>query len=221
MKGRTTGAQGSDPTIWVLGGLMVVVLAAAGGLIAGFATSFGGHLKAVQTAVAVSSNSGTTGATLDLAIVTPDMLGPNAPGPAYLPSNFTVPAHSTVKVTVTDFDGATPLTGPLVKYSKVTGTVGGVMQVQPLDPNDPNSTKGAVKTLNYLNPSLVGHTLTIPRLGINVPMAGQARVTFVIKTGKPGVYQWECMDPCGGGSNGLGAPMGEEGFMTGTMTVAG
>ncbi len=207
--------------MWVLGALMVAVLAAAAVLIGGFATSFGGHLKVTQTAVAVGSTTGTSSATLNLTIVTGQMMGSGAVGPAYVPSDFTVPAHSLVKVTVTDFDNATPLTGALAKYARVTGTVGGVMTVQGINPVAPNTTVGAAKTVSYLAPALVAHTLTIPRLGINVPMAGQSRITFYIKTGKAGVYQWQCMDPCGDGPTGMGAPMGEAGYMAGTMTVAG
>ncbi len=221
MKGSALRSEGGEPAMWVLGGLMVLVLAVAGALIGGFATSFGGHLKVAQTAVQMANTSGTTAATLNLTIVTGEMMGQGAVGPAYVPSDFTVPAHSTVKVTVTDFDGATPLTGSLVKYSKVSGTVGDVMQVQGINPLAPNTTVGSLHTMNHLAPALVGHTLTIAKLGINVPMAGQSRITFEIKTGGPGVYQWECMDPCGAGESGLGAPMGEGGFMAGTMTVAG
>ena len=219
---KATGdRQEAQPAMWVLGTLMVAALAAAAVLIGGFATGFGGHLKATQTAVAVSSTSGTASATLNLTIVTGQMMGQGAVGPAYVPSDFTVPAHSTVKVTVTDFDNATPLTGSLSKYAKVTWTVGDVMTVQGIDPLAPNTTVGSPRTMSYLAPDLVGHTLTIPRLGINVPMAGQSRISFYIKTGNAGVYQWQCMDPCGAGSTGMGAPMGEDGYMAGTMTVAG
>ena len=221
MKARLERREAAEPGMWVLGALMVAALAAAAVLIGGFATGFGGHLKVTQTAVPVSSVSGTTSATLNLTIVTGEMMGQGAEGPAYVPSDFTVPAHSTVKVTVTDFDNATPLTGALSKYARVTGTVGGVMTVQGINPVAPNTTVGAPRTMSYLAPDLVAHTLTIPRLGINVPMAGQSRITFYIKTGNPGVYQWQCMDPCGSGDSGMGAPMGEDGYMAGTMTVAG
>ena len=212
--------QRSDYSMIVLAGLIVITLIAAAVLIIGYGTSWGGRLKIAQAATTIGSTTGTTNATLNLTIVTGEMMGQGSQGPAYVPSNFTVPAYSTVTVTVTDFDTATPLTGALTKFAKVTGTVGDVAQVQSINAQSPNTTIGPLKTISRLNPALVAHTLTIPRLGINVPMAGQARTTFTIKTGKPGKYLWQCMDPCGSGSNGFGAPMGENGFMAGFMTVA-
>ncbi|MDA8330836.1 MAG: hypothetical protein M0027_06440 [Candidatus Dormibacteraeota bacterium] len=218
---RQLATEGREPGMWVLGAAIVAVLMSAVVLIGGYASGWGGHLKISQAAVPASASTGTAAATLNLSIVTGQMMGQGALGPAYVPSDFTVPAYSTVKVTVTDFDTATPLTGALVKYSKVTGTVGGTMQVQGINPQAPNTTVGAVHTMSYLAPTLVAHTLTIPQLHINVPMAGQSRITFVIHTGKPGSYQWQCMDPCGNGAGGMGAPMGMQGYMAGTMTVAG
>jgi hypothetical protein len=221
---KVTGASPSqerEPGMWVMGAAILAVLMAAVVLIGGYASGWGGHLKITQAAVPLSASSGTAQATLNLSIVTGQMMGPGALGPAYVPSNFTVPADSTVKVTVTDFDTATPLTGVLVKYAKVTGTVGDTMQVQAIDPKAPNTLLGQARTMSYLAPTLVAHTLTIPALGINVPMAGQSRITFTIKTGKPGSYEWQCMDPCGSGASGMGAPMGMVGYMAGTMTVAG
>ena len=198
-----------------------LLLASSAVLIGGYATSWGGRFKVSQAAVPVAATTGTTQATLNLSIVTGAMMGAGALGPAYVPSSFTVPANSMVLVTVTNFDTASPLTGALVKYSKVTGAVGNTMRVQSINPKSPNTLLGTARTMGYLAPTLVSHTLTIPRLGINVPMAGQSRITFTIKTGKPGTYQWLCMDPCGNGSGGEGAPMGVVGYMEGTMTVAG
>ncbi len=209
-----------EPGTWVLGMLLVALLASAAVLVGGYWTNWGGHFAISQSTAPVGTHSASP-ATLNLAVVTGKMMGNGALGPAYVPSNFTVPAHSTVTVTVTDFDTATPLTGALKAFAKVKGTVGGVMRVQRIDPQAPNTTIGPVQTMSYLAPALVAHTLTIPRLGINVPMAGQSRITFVIHTGNPGTYQWQCLDPCGSGSSGMGAPMGLQGYMAGTMTVKG
>ncbi|MHB1500091.1 MAG: cupredoxin domain-containing protein [Candidatus Dormibacteria bacterium] len=205
---------------WILGTLVVALLASAAVLMGGYWTNWGGHFAISQSTAPVGTSSAAP-ATLNLAVVTGKMMGNGALGPAYVPSNFTVPAHSTVTVTVTDFDTATPLTGALKAFAKVKGTVGGVMRVQRIDPQAPNTTIGPAQTLSYLAPDLVAHTLTIPRLGINVPMAGQSRITFVIHTGNPGTYQWQCLDPCGNGASGMGAPMGLQGYMAGTMTVKG
>ncbi|HUY54285.1 MAG TPA: hypothetical protein VMV23_03900 [Candidatus Nanopelagicaceae bacterium] len=210
-----------EPGMWILGVMIVAALMAAVVLIGGYAEGWGGHLHISQSAVPLGATSGTSNATLNLTIVTGGMMGAGALGPAFVPSDFTVPANSSVKVTVTDFDNATPLTGALTKFAKVTGTVGNVMQVQGINPLAPNTKVGAAHTVSSLAPSQVAHTLTISQLGINVPMAGQSRITFVIHTGKAGTYQWQCMDPCGNGDSGMGEPMGMQGYMAGTMTVAG
>lgn len=197
-----------------------VILLSALALIGGYASGIGKDNRFSQSAAPLATTNGTNHATLNLTIVTGEMLGKGALGPAYVPSNFTVPAYSTVLVTVTDFDTASPLTGALTKYAKVTGTVGNTMTVQAINPLAPNTLTGEPKTLDGIFPTLVAHTLTIPALGLNVPMAAQSRIIFTIKTGNPGSYQWECMDPCGSGSNGLGTPMWKTGYMAGTMTVA-
>lgn len=221
MKGRLFSSEDSEPVMRVLGGLILALLVTAAILICGYATDWGGDFQITQSAVPLDSSSGTAAATLNLAIVSGEMLGQGALGPAYVPSDFTVPAHSTVTVTVTDFDTATPLTGALAEFSTVKGTVGDVMRVQEINPHAPNTAIGEVRTVDHLAPKLVAHTLTVPRLGINVPMAGQSRTTFVIHTGNPGTYQWQCMDPCGSGPSGLGAPMGLQRYMDGSMTIVG
>ncbi len=221
----TTGARPSyEPTRDIGPAILAIsvgaLLLAAVVLIAGYATSWGGHLRLSQRAAPVALVAAPVHSSLALSIVTGTMLGNRALGPAYVPSSFTLPAHATVTVTVTDFDNATPLTGALTRYATVTGTVGDAMQVQPIDLLSPNTPTGAVRTLHGLPPAQVAHTLTIPALGINVPMAGAARITFTLRTGRPGTYAWECMDPCGSGPGGLGGAMGRPGFMAGTITVA-
>lgn len=58
-------------------------------------------------------------------------------------------------------------------------------------------------------------------LGINGPIAANARTTFVLHTGAPGTYTWRCLDPCGTGPSGWGGPMSTPGYMEGTLTVVG
>ena len=158
---------------------------------------------------------------LDLAIVTGDMIG-KTEFPAYVPSNFSLPANATVVVTVTNFDDATPLTGGAKVYATAKGIVGGTFTVTPIDLKDPNGSAGATRTLGALDPAQVSHTFTIPTLGINVPIAAHARVTFTIHTGAPGTYAWRCFDPCGADPAGWGTAMAaRRGYMQGTLTVTG
>ncbi len=182
------------------------------------APAAGGALGAVQA----PPNGGSLGqmSRLDLTIVTGDMIN-HTEYPAYVPSDFTLPANSTVVVTITNFDNATPLPASAAIYATATGIVGGSFTVTPFKTGYPNRPAGATRTLSALNPNDVSHTFTIPALGINVPVAAFARTTFTIHTGAPGTFAWRCMDPCGTGPTGWGTAMAaKQGFMEGTLTVA-
>jgi hypothetical protein len=157
---------------------------------------------------------------LNLTIVTGDMIG-RTEYPAYIPSDMVLPANSTVVVTVTNFDDATPLPKGSEIYARAQGIVGGTFSVTPIDPKDPNGAAGPTRILSSLDPADVSHTLTVPGLGLNVPIAPHARVTFTIHTGAPGTYTWHCMDPCGAGTSGWGTAMAtRRGYMEGRFTVA-
>jgi hypothetical protein len=136
-----------------------------------------------------------------------------------------VPAHSTVRFTVLQYDTATGLRNPL--WSQPRGTVGGIEQVDG-------------KPFKVINPDLASHTFAIPELGVSVALPGVAddapnqcsvtpctmaqahqTITFTIRTGKPGHYRWQCFVPCGAGfPNGFGGPMQTVGWMDGYLTVA-
>lgn len=170
-----------------------------------------------QARLASTSSHPTTYASLT--IVTGDMTG-KADWPAYIPSAITLPAYSTVVVTITNFDDATPLPKGSEIYAQVSGTVGNSMAVTPIDAKNPNSSSGPTQQLTSLDPNQVSHTFTSPALGINVPVAPHSRVTFTIKTGAPGSFTWRCFDPCGTGSTGWTGPMSAQAsYMQGTITV--
>lgn len=153
-------------------------------------------------------------ATVDLTIVTG--LGRTGDWPAFVPSAIRVPAHATVKFTVTNLDDATAVPA---QFGMVRGTVGNTATVAAINPKAPNVV-GQARVITSLDPNTqVGHTFTILSLGINVPIASQSVETFVIHTGAPGVYKWRCFDPCGMGLSGWAGPMGAAGYMSGTLTV--
>jgi len=153
-----------------------------------------------------------------LVIATGDQLD-DGDMPAYLPAALTLPANSTVTITVVNFDDPTPLAAGSEQFAIAKGILG-PMQIQALDTKNPNDTSGAVTTAMSLDPQNgVSHTFTIPKLGINVPIAPASRVTFTIHTGKAGTYTWQCYDPCGGDPNGWGGAMSDAGYMRGTLTV--
>jgi hypothetical protein len=133
---------------------------------------------------------------------------------------WTVPAHSTVHVTVYQFDGDSGLRNPFM--GKVRGTVGNTMTVNG-------------KTLDVLNADEASHTFAIPQLGVLVPLKGVADdapkqcgyapcpmsnahnvITFSFKVPGKGRYRWQCFVPCAAGwIYGFGGPMQTLGYMDG------
>jgi hypothetical protein len=139
-------------------------------------------------------------------------------------TNFKVPAHSLVHVTVYQFDGDSGLRNPFL--SQVHGTVGNKMKVNG-------------KIMSSIDPEEASHTFAVPQIGLIVPLRGvpddtpnqceegpcslaQAHqtITFVIRTGKPGHYRWQCFVPCAAGFlAGFGGPMQTIGYMDGFLQV--
>lgn len=131
------------------------------------------------------------------------------------------PAYSTIFVTMTNFDNATPLAKETESYAKVSGTLDNAAFVTPLKVTNPNGAGGATTSIGSLSPAAVSLTFTIAALGINVPIAAHARTKFTIDTGAPGTSSWRCFDPCGAGAAGWGAATAVmRGYMEGTLTVA-
>ena len=140
---------------------------------------------------------------------------------------FKVPAGSKIDMTIYGYDGCTPLRNPV--FGEVTGTIGGVEDVN----------GKPVKVLNSWSGCNVGHTFSIPGIGLNAPMATPSNpganlcgaspctsgphmtMTFSFMTPRTtGEYFWQCRVPCGGGFiDGFGGPMQTLGFMTGNMEV--
>lgn len=135
--------------------------------------------------------------------------------PLFVPANFTVPANAVVQAEIRCFDnGPAPVAAG---YEKVSGTADGRMVVIPGVTEDLHAVTG--QYLTALAPSKVSHTLTIGRLGLNVPIPAVSTVRFTFKTGAPGSYAWQCMAGCGSGSGGWQGSMATPGWMQGTMTV--
>lgn len=140
--------------------------------------------------------------------------GSRIQGPTYMPSTLlTVPAHTLVTVSITNEDlGDTPLPSGS-PFAQVSGVHGGVASVDGTP-------------YHALANDKVAHTFTIPSLGINVPIPGDApaghqgvHVSFSFMTGVAGTYRWQCFDPCGSGTGGWGGPMQTMNYMIGTITV--
>jgi hypothetical protein len=178
-----------------------------------------------------------TGRTAQLTLKTEAAVGPqgaNKSWVSYLVKNpqgewvhsteFKLPAHALVHVTVYQFDGDSGLRNPFL--SQVQGTVGRMMRVDG-------------KPMRSIPPEEASHTFAAPQLGLIVPLRGvpeeapnqceegpchlsQAHetVTFTIRTGKPGRYRWQCFVPCAAGFlAGFGGPMQTIGYMDGFLHV--
>ena len=138
-----------------------------------------------------------------------------------------LPANTVVNVTILQYDTGSPLRNQML--GQVTGTQGGTMTLngQTTSLIDSNSGNG------------VGHTFTIPSLGVNVPLVGISSdaknpcstapctpdfdhntITFSFTTPGPGQYPWQCFLPCGlGFLYGTGGPMQSIGYMDGFLKV--
>ncbi len=138
-----------------------------------------------------------------------------------------VPAHTRVNVTIYQYDSGSPLRNQM--WGQVQGTIGHSASL--------NGSKFSVFNSNAGNG--VGHTFSIPTLGLSVPLIGISgdstntcsiapcgthfdhnTITFSFTTPRSGEYPWQCFVPCGlGYLYGNGGPMSMVGYMGGFLDV--
>ncbi len=141
-----------------------------------------------------------------------------------------LPEHTKINVTIYQFDSGGPLRNQ--HWGQVTGTDG------------TTATRTTGTTFKIINGTTsktpIGHTFTVPALGINVPLMGVTtskknfctsgpctptkqlnhKVTFSFTTPGPGNYHFQCFIPCGAGHVfGNGGPMQTLGYMGGFLEV--
>ncbi len=129
----------------------------------------------------------------------------------YMPANFTVPAHTPVLVTITNYDSSA---NPVANATAlVTGTVGNVMTMR-------SASDASGMTMGAVPATQVSHTFTMDSpYSINVPipaassLANPIVVTFTAYFNVTGSFEWHCMAPCDALS------MATPGYMRGTVTV--
>ncbi|HEX3807623.1 MAG TPA: hypothetical protein VHV52_12685 [Gaiellaceae bacterium] len=135
---------------------------------------------------------------------------------------WTLPANTTVHVTIYNFDGDSGLRNPFLAQAR------GV-----------NSYAVNGKAVKLIDPDDASHTFAVAQLGILVPILGVAddaknqcgfapcglsnahnTITFTFRTGKKGHYRWQCLVPCAAGFvYGFGGPMQTVGYMDGYLDV--
>jgi hypothetical protein len=153
--------------------------------------------------------------------------GPHPGWVSYGPStHLSVPAHTLVTVTVTQYDSGGQITNPY--FAQVHGTVDGTETVDG-------------KVVKGIDPAAVGHTFTVhgvatdqDPLFVSVPLPAvpddaptmangyskPTTITFSFVTGGPGEYVFNCEYPCGDGTYAkFGGPMSNQTYMAGTLTV--
>ena len=130
----------------------------------------------------------------------------------YMPANFTVPAHTLLIVTITNYDNAT---NPVIADSaRVRGTLGNVETMHAASETE-GMDMAAIPT------DQVAHTFTVDTGGyaLNVPIPHANRladpmiVSFRAYFNITGLFEWHCNAPCDPTS------MGTPGYMRGTLTV--
>ena len=160
------------------------------------------------------SSGGPTG--VSLSINNPFDTENNGTADQYAPANFTVPANTELRFTITNYDtGQNPVSSA---DATVSGTVGDCEYL--------NATPTALgPCVKSVNPGFVAHTFSFvsgPYAGFNVPIPSAATVppggvgasvTFFAYFNQTGAFTWNCLAPCDPYS------MATDGFMTGTMTV--
>ena len=142
-------------------------------------------------------------------------------------NTWVLPAHTVIDMTVYQYDSGSPLRNQ--QWGQVTGTTGNVASL--------NGT--SFSTYNSYGGNGVGHTFTVPSIGLSVPLVGvngnltlcgvapcslkqpHNTITFSFKTpAKVGEYHWQCFVPCGlGYLYGNGGPMSTQGYMGGFLDV--
>ncbi len=141
-------------------------------------------------------------------------------------TTWQLPANTLINVTVYQYDSGSPLRNQ--QYGQVTGTIG----------NSETVNGKTIHAFNSYDGAGVGHTFTVPALGISVPLLGSPAanlcgvapcqpkwphnlIHFSFKTpAKTGEYHWQCFVPCAAGwLYGNGGPMSTQGFMGGFLDV--
>jgi hypothetical protein len=152
---------------------------------------------------------------------------------------FSVPAGTTVHMTILGYDGCTPPRNNF--WSMVQGTEGGTVNLSIVNAKGAASPAKDVSQVNGWAGCTVGHTFAIPSLGVYVPVATPDAVdsanslcgsspctsgphaveSFNFKVpSHGGIFRWQCLVPCGGGFlDGFGGPMQTLGYMMGNMEV--
>lgn len=143
-------------------------------------------------------------------------------------TQWQLPAHTRINVTLEEYDSGSPLRNPALDLVQGTANGNYLLNGKP------------VSLVNGAQGNGIAHTFTVPVLGISVPLAGvngsgktfcnqpapcplsaeHNTINFSFTTPGAGQYQWQCFIPCGlSYLDGNGGPMQTVGFMDGFLKV--
>lgn len=148
-------------------------------------------------------------------------------------TQWEVPAHTRIDVTALQYDSGSPLRNQF--WGHFTGIADGHYTIHVWGEKGTHQ----VGLVNSYDGYGVGHTFTIPTLGVNVALYGvnpdakdfcsdapcsldeaHNTIKFSFTTPGPGQYRWQCFIPCGVGYfDGNGGPMATLGYMAGWLKV--
>ncbi len=141
-------------------------------------------------------------------------------GPKGLESsaNIILPAKTLIEISIVSYDTPTP--GSSDEMGVVNGTVNGDVYLINGTMASMNSMPGQWgMNVTQVAGSDLAHTLTIPQLGVNLPVVGgDTEIAYVYLT-KSGTFTWYCETPCGFGPTGMDGAMSKTGWMAGQITV--
>jgi hypothetical protein len=210
----------------VVGGVLVVAV-----LIGVYVALLTNGPTPYRPPVTTSAGGKTVNLTLETVAAVGPQLSPNENWVSYLVREngvwhrstvWTLPANTTVHVTIYNFDGKSGLRNPFLAQAR---------GVESFAVNG--------KPTKLIAPDDASHTFAIPDYGVLVPILGvddnaknqcgyapcplsnaHNTITFTFHTGKKGHYRWQCFVPCAAGFvYGFGGPMQTIGYMDGYVDV--
>jgi hypothetical protein len=209
--------------------IVLVAVAALLALLTGFLVSFVFHFPPTLSAQPTTVGNGVTihletVAAVNQAIAFPRPDDPHPTWVSYLPTTvFKVPANAVVTISIDQEDGASGLRNPY--WAKAQGIIGGSFHMTYFD----DSGAPQAGDFSAIPPTTLAHSFAIPDLGVFMPLQGvngsapagsHNEITFSFKTGKAGIFRWQCFVPCGAGSiYGNGNAMSSFGYMQGMLVV--
>ncbi len=143
------------------------------------------------------------------------VMGPSGMVPS---ASISLPARTLIQLTIVSYD--TPTENSTDQMGVVNGTVGGnvyLINGTVASMEDVPASWG--QNVTAVPGGILAHTITIPQLGVNIPVVGGDTTVAYLYFTKTGTFAWYCATPCGFGPTGMDGAMAKAGWMTGQIVV--